>query len=346
MMKKTVSGLLKLCASALASLVMLSVFALFYHNPPKSAVQLDYITNNKFVPGSNWSYMEEGFGYGKIDALGYNNGYYDNCTNPDIVFMGSSHLESLQVPYDSNCVNLLNQMFDADDLAYNDFKCLNLGASGHFFEVSASNIEYVVKKFKDSKYVVIETSDVRFSPSVLDNMLEGKYHNPVKEPGTLYQVAQKIPYFRLLYKKINEISVVKDGGNDSANDGSSTSGDVFDADVYKEKLNMVLDKILTLTKEEGITPVILMHERFYIDEDGEVCMEKEEEYKEMFKKCCENKGIKIIDCVDKMIENYNKNFELSYGFSNTVPGKGHLNKTGHRIIAEELYKQFNEMAVK
>ena len=67
------------------------------------------------------------------------------------------------------------------------------------------------------------------------------------------------------------------------------------------------------------------------------------EYINAFKICCENNNIKLIDVTNKMIESYRKDFKCSYGFPNTAPGEGHLNKTGHRIIAEELYKSINEM---
>jgi lysophospholipase L1-like esterase len=90
----------------------------------------------------------------------------------------------------------------------------------------------------------------------------------------------------------------------------------------------------------------LIHQRFWEDEDGNIVTENSPEYMDAFKKCCENNNIKAIDVTKQMIESYIKDFEFSYGFPNTAPGEGHLNKTGHRIIAEEVYKSINKMEEK
>ena len=73
------------------------------------------------------------------------------------MYLNSYHkdMEALNVPEDKNCVYLLNEMFDKDGVEDNNFKCLNLGISGNFFETTASNYEYIADKFKGSKYVVI-----------------------------------------------------------------------------------------------------------------------------------------------------------------------------------------------
>ena len=44
-----------------------------------------------------------------------------------------------------------------------------------------------------------------------------------------------------------------------------------------------------------------------------------------------------------MIAEYKESYQFSYGFSNSAPGEGHMNKTGHRIVAETVYEFINEM---
>ena len=169
-MKKTVEILFKSVIAGIISIILLSIFSLIYYNPPVATQQSDLVTNFKFKENSNWSYMIEGFGFGTTDELGYNNAYYTDCSEPDIVFVGSSHLEALQVPQKDNCVYLLNEKFDKDNLPYNDFKCLNLGVSANAFEVSVSNFPYITDKYKDAKYIVIETYNVEFSSAMLDEI--------------------------------------------------------------------------------------------------------------------------------------------------------------------------------
>ena len=71
----------------------------------------------------------------------------------------------------------------------------------------------------------------------------------------------------------------------------------------------------------------------------------DKDYKKAFKECCDKADIKVIDVSDSMIAEYEKSYALSYGFSNSAPGEGHLNEVGHRIVAEAVYKCINETEV-
>ena len=329
---------LKICVAGIISLIILSVFSLVYYNPPVATPQPDGTTNFKYDSNSNWSFMLEGSGYGKINNQGYNSAYYIDCPNPDIVFAGSSHMEALQVPQDKNFVYLLNQKFDKDNLPYNNYKCLNLGISGHFFEVTASNFENIATQYNGAKYVVIEVTSVEYSPVMLDDIIACKFSAPMEEKGFIHNIAQSIPFVRLMYKKINETSSAQ--GAPVAE--TATSSAKPDMGVYAEKMNTILGRISKLSAQNNIVPIILMHERFWEDQNGNIIMELNNTYKTAFKKCCQDNGIKVIDVSSAMVSAYKNNHEFSYGFSNTAPGEGHLNKTGHHIIAETVYKFINE----
>jgi lysophospholipase L1-like esterase len=62
-----------------------------------------------------------------------------------------------------------------------------------------------------------------------------------------------------------------------------------------------------------------------------------------FSRLCKEHNITFIDMSDDFIAAYNKEKIVPYGFSNTIPGEGHLNKYGHEIIAERLSKTIDEM---
>lgn len=91
-MKRTFFYICKCIVAAVISLVILSLLSMVYYNPPIAAVQPNGSTNFKYISDSKWSCMLEGFGKGKTDHTGYNNAYYEDVSNPDIVFVGSSHL--------------------------------------------------------------------------------------------------------------------------------------------------------------------------------------------------------------------------------------------------------------
>ena len=108
-------------------------------------------------------------------------------------------------------------------------------------------------------------------------------------------------------------------------------------------MDIILGRIAKISEGNDIVPVILMHERFWLNEDSEIIMETDETYKKAFKACCEANGIKVIDVSSNMIAEYKESYQFSYGFSNSAPGEGHMNKTGHRIVAETVYEFINEM---
>ena len=342
-MKKVFLYMCKCFIAAVISLIVLSLFSTIYFNPPIATEQPDGTTNFKYIPDLKWSYMWEGFGKGKTDVLGYNNAYYDDCSNPDIVFAGSSHLEALQVSEDANCVYLLNEMFDKDDFAANNFKCFNLGVSGHFFEATSSNYQYIAQKFNGAKYIIIEVFDAKYSSDVLDQIIEDKFHSPMEKRSLIYQTLQKNPFARLMYKKINEAISVKKSDANVENGGNSSFDNEADMNSYTEKMNIILDEISKISAENNIVPIILMHERIFENKHGEIIMETDEDYKKAFKECCKANNLKVIDVSSDMVAEYKENHKFSYGFSNSAPGEGHLNETGHRIVAEVVYKHINEM---
>lgn len=341
-MKAKFINLFKWAISFIIALTILSGFAMFYYNTPIHAPQSDKITNTKFVPNQYWSSMLEGFGYGKTDRFGYNNGDFAGMEEPDIVFMGSSQLEAIHVPYDKNFVYLLNKEFSEDENAQNDFTCMNLGISAHFFEVSASNFKYVAERYKTAKYVVIELQNMDFTPEELDNMLAGTYHSDWEEIGVESKIVQRIPYCRLALKKLSEFQQKNQAEKleDLPQVQVSAQGAV-DTQIYKEKLNAVIKNLSETAKEYDIQLIILHHNKIDVDRSGTAKSVENPIYGEIFEACCDENGISYLDVSDAFLSNYQSTFELPYGFSNTTPGSGHLNKTGHRIIFEELYQYFN-----
>ena len=339
-MRKFLSFILKCIAAGIVSMVLLSIFALVYYNPPIAIEQKDGTTNFKYIPDSAWTFMLEGVGFGKTDALGYNNAYYKNLTNPDIVVMGSSHMEGLQVPANKNCIYLLNELFDKDNLSYNDFKCFNLGASGHFLGVTSSNFQYIANRYKDSKYLIIEVSELEFSDSMLEDIISDEYRTPFEDKGVIQEAAQKVPFIRLLYKKINEIKSAKPTSPEVSVESVKTDKK-DEIDNYSAKMNVILEEISSLSRENNIKTIILIHERFWENKDRKIETEIDTRYKTAFLKCCELNNIKVIDATPDMIKAYKENYVTSYGFSNTTPGEGHLNEAGHSIIAKTLYHYIN-----
>ena len=59
-------------------------------------------------------------------------------------------------------------------------------------------------------------------------------------------------------------------------------------------------------------------------------------------KACQENDICFINMKQDFLEEYLYSNSLPYGFYNTEMGSGHLNKTGHRIIAKRLLEELKE----
>lgn len=333
-MKQIFLFICKFIISGICAMLVLSVFALIYHNPPIAEAQPDKYTNSKFTQNTFWSYMGEGFGYGKTNNLGYIDEDQFDPSVPLIAFLGSSHTEALEVPQKKNYVSQLqNKLFDDADTG-NDLQCLNLGVSGHFFNICVSNFEYLPETIQNAKHIVIETGNIVFSETQLTKMLDGQYHVDMEQRGKLYDLAQKIPYLRLFYKQYQDTKQTK----------ATTSKEIYtDYVAYELGLTKVLEKLSNIADKYNIQLTILYHNS--IDVHNRVASRKDDpRLLDVFSKCCEKYDIGFIDVTNQFVDHFNSTYELPYGFSNTTLGFGHLNKVGHSIIATELYNYLTEYA--
>lgn len=329
-MKKTICFFLKLCLSGILAVIILSAFCLVYYNPPIAVANPDKFTNNKAQAYYHWADMTEGFGYGKINNLGFNSPEDVEYTDRVIAVLGSSHTQAYQVSQSKSYVSLFN------DKMPEEIKVINLASAGHFFRITASNFRYFAEAFENVDHAFIETHTLEFSLKELEGILNEDYHRDMGARGTIYNLAQKIPYLRLIVKQYQDI-----GSENEAVEASDNTE--IDYVAYEEALDKVMKKLSDIAEENDIKLSILYHSWIKINDDCSASRNDDSTAVDIFKKVCEANGIGVVDVVDSFIENYYENRELPYGFANTTIGSGHLNETGHRIIADELYRYVSEV---
>ena len=66
-------------------------------------------------------------------------------------------------------------------------------------------------------------------------------------------------------------------------------------------------------------------------------------YYEDYRAACASNGIIFLDTGDAFLRAYEKDYSVPYGFANTTFLTGHLNKTGHRIVAEAFYQALTQL---
>lgn len=333
--RKKILYFFKLCISGVIALAILSLFCLVYYNPPISVPQKDGYTNSAFRPNSRWSSMVEGWGFGKTNDLGYIESDNSAPTSPDIIFMGSSHTEALQVSSSKNYVSLTETMLAEDASQENNYSCLNIGVAGHVFGTHISNLPYLTDSFDGMKYVVIETSTFHYTAAQFQNMLDGQYHSDLAERGRLYSLAQSVPYLRLLFKQYSSLQKA-----DSAETEDPTA---FDPDAYKTAFAALAESIAETAKSRNFEIILLYHARPNMNGEGPTKYENTAEQLSIVKETCSESGIHFVDTSLLLADHYQKTQQHPYGFSNTTPGSGHLNEVGHQLIAQALYDYINQI---
>jgi hypothetical protein len=156
------------------------------------------------------------------------------------------------------------------------------------------------------------------------------------DTGILFYL-QKIPYLRLLYRQYkNDI----DNNEDMANQ----IVDETNKEKYSEILNSVMQKIEQISIANNVKIMVLYHPQLILNKDGSVSPSTDNAYLEIFEKSCSKNNIFFVDMADVFVDEYKANHVLPHGFSNTAVGAGHLNKNGHKMVANELFKQINKIS--
>lgn len=319
-MKKWLS---KLLISLIISFLILNVFALIYYNvPPRNEVN-DGVTEYKWPSHSFYSRFTEGIAWGKVNDDGYNNLLdYDANIEIDNVLMGSSHAEGFNVAQNENIASILNET--TNTYTY------NIGISEHTLPICLSNLENVIKKYKPTKYIVIETMTISFYDQQINDSLNNNIHLDTFS-NKYISFLQNFKYLKLVYSQLSNLN------NNIDNNNIHTQ-----AITNKELLNTMLSKTKETCDKSDVELIIVYHPTLYVDAQNQVSVNYNKTDMNTFEDICRQNGIVFVNMEEDFIEHYRETNELPHGFINTKPGDGHLNRIGHELIAIRLKEEMGE----
>ncbi len=123
----------------------------------------------------------------------------------------------------------------------------------------------------------------------------------------------------------------------SFNDKDLKSATTFDDDIemFKSISSYAIDEI---AKHEidftfvylPTVPIIDSNEVIVTDDSDTI------EFMNFIRSEIESNGMDFIDMTDSFVKLYEEEKKLPRGFNNTMIGTGHLNRDGHRVIAEKI----------
>ncbi len=301
---------------------------MFYRGLPLNIIDPDRVTDYRYTPNYVYSYFYEGFSIGKMNNEGYNNTFdFTRGMSLDVLLMGPSHMEAFQVMPEENTANLLSNL--SHQTVY------NVGVSGHSLQTCASHFEAAVKKYSPSRYVVMGIANIRLSDEVLTSVLEHNVPNVDKNFGqrsALRLFLRENPYLRFVWGKVHD--TLKNNFLRKTELPASFSQN--NPELLAKVLAQMSD---TLSQSKsGAKLIIAYHPPVSLNLDGSLKIESDPEVSRQFSELCAQNGIYFLDMSERFLSEYAKDYTLPYGFINTSVASGHLNKYGHRMFAEEIYK--------
>ncbi|MCR5673106.1 MAG: hypothetical protein K6F87_05265 [Lachnospiraceae bacterium] len=332
---KQISGWIVALAVA-AVICNVSCFA--FYNPLQELKREHGSTTGFLLPNSHGVYGLEGYCAASVDQNGYVNRDIPRADEYYVV-AGASHTEGLFIPEKYRYSDLLSDMLYDDGLAHT----VNIGKSGNFFSVVLQHLDGILGEFPDAKGIIIETDSLAYDTKALyDSMIQTGY-DPDETAGsilssmdgrtrTVIKVKQALPLLRELHKQYYTYL-------DSVRSSDSGS-DILDPDFWRSEyegdFETALDDLMKyLRNSTDQQIVILYHPAISLEEDGsmKILTNNAEGY---YKKVCADNDIIFVDMTERFLQAYEEEHIIPYGFNNTAPGEGHINRQAHKMIAEEL----------
>lgn len=319
----------KFILSGLVAVVILCLVLVPYSLTPVHIENPDGNTDYIWPAHSRWCKMTEGISFGQFDAKGFNN--TEVVESPDIVVLGSSHAEAVNVLPEENFAALLGQKFEGTYTTY------NMGISGHFFLKVCKYLPKTTELVPDAKYIVIETSDIAFDKEDVDSLLNGTIEYTPSNSSGLIGTLQKLPFFRVVYHQLNSglLELLIPEKAQPAGEPADTPQQEFPNEAVYDMLFTYLQDVL---QDSDAQLIIMYHPTGVLQEDGSVSFAADEAAARLFGEKCQEYGFSFVDMTQPFVQMYATEHKLPHGFITGKIGSGHINKYGHAKIADELAK--------
>lgn len=332
--KEVLNKLFQWFAALLVAIFIINAIMFFYDQPTCSIPRTDAATNYIWDPGTNFLHGFEGRGRHHVDRNGYINADLPVGEYFTLV-MGASHAQGKEVSDGKRYSDILNDKL-ADSM--NELTVYNCAQDAHYLPEIVSRFYALTMEFPDAENIIIDTERTNFSKTEwIESLNQCDFDE--KQLGSnllsalsnrekmILKLKEKLPLVRNIKRQMD---LLKKG--DTNLGGVKTNIDI--EETYIEALNNAL--ALIRSQYNGRL-IIIYHPAVSIEDDGTMSL-KVSNTDTIFAKACKNNDIIFVDMSESFRREYDINYNVPYGFSNTSMAEGHLNETGHKLIADKLYK--------
>lgn len=321
----------KIIAAGLTAVLILSGILTFYNRKPVHLSNEGGFTDYVWESGGFWIDMSEGTAWGRYDANGYNN--LSVVENPDIVIMGSSHMEAVNVLQTQNAATLLSEALAGKYTVY------NMGTSGHtMFKVSQYLPDYLASRETPPKAVIIETATIEIKPQDVEQVLTHTVEfTPSYDSGPIV-LLQKLPFLRNLLHQIDDGLLRLFMPSNTENTPVETE-EVVDQESY----DTMFGYLRNLQDQYGTRIILVYHPSESFHKDGTMEFPYFPLHRIAFAETAQRYGISYLDLGDVFEDMFYKEHRTPHGFVNTLPEFGHLNAYGHAAFADAVCRELNRL---
>lgn len=316
--------------------IAVAILSLFCYTLEQTGVHID---NRNGATDYTWESNQirtntsEGFSWTSVDKYGFNN--TDENTEQamtegvDILLMGSSHMDAMQVSEGENVGAILNEKLP-------ELNTYNIGMSGHDIYRIFDNAYAAVETYQPQEYLLMEIDEIKLDINKMQAVIDGTAKKiPSYDSGIIYKL-QKIPAIKWIYKSLDDWMNQSKSAFENVYKSLVKENKESSVERYKTTLMEFLELCVEACKQTGCKPIIFYHQQADILQNGSVKFDTDEKYLDIFTNACEQKEIIFIDMNPVFAKEYEKEQVLPHGFINSYVGNGHLNEHGHRMIVKKL----------
>lgn len=328
--KNFVQWIGKALIAGVGAITCLSLFCLFYAYDGVHVTNPTGATDYIWEPGQLKTTMKEGHSWLFVDSHGFNNTNDYYWQSSDILLIGSSNMEAMQVPQKRNTATILNDLLP-------NYTTYNIGMSGHTIYRCIDNIEKAIQTHKPSKYVVLVTDSIDLSIEEMQAVIDDKAEPiPSYNSGLIYKM-QKIPAIKVIYKQITDWMAIQ---NKKIENNLVSS---VDEKIYMQTLNEFLGKASSMTNQSDVTLIIVYQPMQSLGADGKITYNHQDKNVAYFKQACDIQNIVFCDLTSDFQNLYENEAKFAHGFNNTTVIGGHLNQDGHYVVANVIASKIKEL---
>lgn len=325
-MKHILAWFMKAFVAGICAIAILSAFCMVYAYDGIHIANETGATDYTWNPHQLKATMREGFSWIHMDAYGYNN-VADYSKEPDILLMGSSHVEGAQVKTTENVGHLLNTLLP-------NYQTYNIGMSGHTIYRCIDNLENALNAYHPKQYVVMVVDSVDLSIDSMNEVVQGKATPiPSYDSGLIYYM-QKIPAIKTIYKQLDDWVSLENAG--VSTEKTEKTADEITTEDYIGAVSQFLDVAASAVQEHNVELIVVFKPAYKLGENGQIKFQYNEDNLRSFASLCEEKQIVFYDMTEVFADLFCEKQQFVYGFLNSEAGAGHLNKIGHRTLAEAI----------